>query len=289
MEKASRVDLLVEAIHCLSKFRNKTIVVKLGGSAMDLDTPFLACLQDLLLLQRAGLKVILVHGGGKAIDQAMVKSGLQPKKIAGRRFTDDATLKIVAEVLLNETNSGIVKRIGDLGGKAAPLHSGSLQALWGSKWRLDSEVGQVDLGHVGQIDRVDCQVIQQSLLAGEIPVIPSLAEKPEGGLLNVNADTCACAVASAMKASSLVFLSDTPGILRDRNNPSSLISQLNEKDCQDLIASKVIDTGMIPKVESCLESLKNGVGSARMIDGRANHSLLLEFTQNQSTGTVITL
>ncbi len=289
MNALHKAEALVEALDYFRAFRKKIVVVKLGGSIMDDSSCLTSTLADLVLMETAGMFPVLVHGGGKAIDQAMAKQGLQPKKIAGRRITDDDTLAIVREVLTNDTNADIVRRIRNLGGRAIPLHTGAMQVLWGKKWLLPNENGFTDLGHVGIVDKVDNNLISDFISAGVIPVIPSLAVDDKNSWLNVNADTAACAVAMSLKAEKLVFLSDTPGILRDRKDPSSLITSLNQKDCQELIKQGIIDSGMIPKVEACLDSLQKGVGKTHMIDGRQKHSLLLEIFTKQGTGTEITL
>ena len=289
MNALHKAEALVEALDYFRAFRKKIVVVKLGGSIMDDSSCLTSTLADLVLMETAGMLPVLVHGGGKAIDQAMAKQGLQPKKIAGRRITDDDTLAIVRDVLTNETNADIVRRIRNLGGRAIPLHTGAMQVLWGKKWLLPTENGFTDLGHVGIVDKVDNNLISDFISAGVIPVIPSLAIDDKNSWLNVNADTAACAVAMSLKAEKLVFLSDTPGILRDRKAPSSLITSLNQKDCQELIKQGIIDSGMIPKVEACLDSLQKGVGKTHMIDGRQKHSLLLEIFTKQGTGTEITL
>ena len=289
MNALHKAEALVEALDYFRAFRKKIVVVKLGGSIMDDSSCLTSTLADLVLMETAGMFPVLVHGGGKAIDQAMAKQGLQPKKIAGRRITDDDTLAIVREVLTNDTNADIVRRIRNLGGRAIPLHTGAMQVLWGKKWLLPTESGFTDLGHVGIVDKVDNNLISDFISAGVIPVIPSLAIDDKNSWLNINADTAACAVAMSLKAEKLVFLSDTPGILRDRKDPSSLITSLNQKDCQELIKQGIIDSGMIPKVEACLDSLQKGVGKTHMIDGRQKHSLLLEIFTKQGTGTEITL
>lgn len=289
MNALHKAEALIEALDYFRAFRKKIVVVKLGGSIMDDSDSLNSTLADLVLMETAGMFPVLVHGGGKAIDQAMTKKGLQPKKIAGRRFTDDQTLAIVKDVLTNDTNADIVKRIRNLGGRAIPLHSGPMQVLWGEKWFLPSDGGFIDLGHVGTIEKVDNNLISDFISAGVIPVIPSLAIDNKNAWLNINADTAACAVAISLKAEKLVFLSDTPGILRDRKDPTTIITSLNEKDCQDLISQGVIDSGMIPKVEACIDSLQKGVGKTHMIDGRQKHSLLLEIFTKQGTGTEITL
>lgn len=289
MNALQKAEALIEALGYFRAFRKKTVVIKLGGSTMDDIDSLNSTLADLVLMETAGMFPVLVHGGGKAIDQAMANKGLEPKKIAGRRITDLQTLEIVKDVLINQTNADIVKRIRNLGGRAIPLHSGAMQVLWGRKWFLPSEKGPIDLGHVGIVDRVDSNLITDFITAGVIPVIPSIALDANNQWLNINADTAACAVAISLKAEKLVFLSDTPGILRDRKDPSSLITSLSQNDCLDLISQKIIEGGMIPKVEACLDSLQKGVSKTHMIDGRQKHSLLLEIFTKQGTGTEITI
>jgi acetylglutamate kinase len=285
-----KADVLIEALSYIRTFRDKLTVIKLGGSAMEDADSLKATLQDVAFMSTVGMRPILVHGGGKPIDRAMAASGLQPRKVLGRRYTDDATLAIVVRVLREEINADIVRSIRELGGRAVGLHTGPLQCLFGEKLTLPSEDGKpVDLGHVGHVTRVDCALIQDFCAAGVIPVIPSLAVADDGGWLNVNADTAAAAVGAKLKVEKLVFLSDTPGILLDRKDEQSLVSSLDAKGCRDLIAKGIIDSGMFPKVEACLESLRDGVGKTHMIDGRVRHSLLLEIYTHQGVGTEILL
>jgi acetylglutamate kinase len=241
-------------------------------------------------METVGMRPILVHGGGKDIDRAMTASGLRPRKIQGRRYTDDQTLDIVVRVLLREVNARIEGQIRQLGGRAVGLHSGSLQCLFGERLLLKGADGRsVDLGRVGKVTRVDGGLIGDFCAAGVVPVIPSVAVDEDGGWLNVNADTAAAAVAANLEAEKLVFLTDTPGILRDRADPGSLVPSLNAAGCRDLIARGIIDEGMIPKVEACLDSLRAGVRKTHMIDGRVRHSLLLEIYTDRGVGTEIVL
>jgi acetylglutamate kinase len=220
----------------------------------------------------------------------MEKAGLEARFVKGRRYTDDATLEIVARVLAEEINADIVRHITKYGGRAAGLHHKSTQCLFGSRLALpDGEGGNIDLGRVGEVTEVDVPPIENLCLAGVVPVLPSLAEGDDELLLNVNADTAAAAVAVALKAEKLVFLTDTPGILRDRHEPRSLIRSLTPVACRELIAEGVIDKGMIPKVEACLDSLVQGVRKTHIIDGRLRHSLLLEMYTDTGIGTEIVL
>jgi acetylglutamate kinase len=285
-----KAEALIEALSYIRTFRDRLTVIKLGGSAMDNPAALEATLQDVVFLETAGMRPVLVHGGGRAIDRAMESSGLQPRKIQGRRYTDAATLALVAGVLLDDINAGIVAHIRRLGGRAVGLHSGSLQGLFGERLLLPGKDGDViDLGLVGRVTRVDGPLIEDFCAGRVVPVIPSLALDAAGGWLNVNADTAAAAVAAHLRAEKMVFLTDTPGILMDRKNPDTLLSHLDANGCRDLIAGGVIDDGMIPKVEACLDSLRAGVRKTHMIDGRLRHALLLEIYTDRGVGTEIVL
>jgi acetylglutamate kinase len=289
-----KAETLIEARSYIRMFRDRLIVIKLGGSAMEDAGALEATLQDVIFMETVGLRPILVHGGGKPIDRAMARSGLQPRKIQGRRCTDAATLDIVVNVLLHEINENIVRHIRRLGGRAVGLHSGSLQSLFGERLRLPASNGtSIDLGFVGRVRSVDGSLIESFCAGGVVPVIPSVAvdsaeDRPDGWL-NVNADTAAAAIASHLHAEKLVLLTDTSGILLDRGRPDSLLPSLDATRCRELIERRVIDEGMIPKVEACLDSLRAGVKKTHMIDGRLRHSLLLEIYTDRGVGTEITL
>src|SRR5262249_38375459 len=223
-----KAEALVEALGYIRTFRNCLTVIKLGGSAMEDPAALRTTLQSVVFLETVGLKPVLVHGGGKPIDRAMASSGLVPKKIQGRRYTDDATLGIVVDVLTNEINAGIVRQVRELGGRAVGLHSGTLQTLHGERLSLPNPGGApIGLGRVGHVTRIDRRLITDFTGGHIVPVIPSLAFDAAGGWLNVNADTAACAVAAELRAVKLVMLTDTPGILRNAKDPTSLISRLD--------------------------------------------------------------
>jgi acetylglutamate kinase len=284
-----KAEALIEALSYIRQFRNRLIVIKLGGSAMEEPDALKATLEDVIFMATVGLRPILVHGGGKPIDRAMAEAGLKPRKVLGRRYTDDATLAIVVRVLLKEINADLEKQVRSLGGRAIGPHLGSLTFLFGEKLALPGPDGPIDLGRVGQVTRVDADLLFDFCAAGIIPLIPSLAIDADGGWLNVNADTAAAAVAGQLQAEKLVLLTDTPGVLLDRNNPDSLIASMNVERCQDLMAQKVIDEGMIPKVDACFDALRAGVKKTHIIDGRLRHSLLLEIYTDRGVGTEITL
>jgi acetylglutamate kinase len=289
-EAIRKADVLIEAMGFIRKFHGKFTVIKLGGSVMEDPNTLRALLVDVVFMQTVGMRPVVVHGGGKAISVAMEKAGLTPHFVKGRRFTDDSTLTIVARVLAEEINADIERHINKFGGRASGLHHKTHQCLYGRKlWLENGPEGPVDLGHVGEVTAVDVPPIENLCLAGVVPVLPSLAEdeEGEGRLLNVNADTAAAAVAQAIQAEKLVFLTDTAGILLDKNEPGSLMRGLTPEGCRDLITRGVIDRGMIPKVEACLTSLEAGVKKTHIIDGRLPHALLLEIFTKSGIGTEI--
>jgi len=285
-----KAEVLIEALSYIRTFRDRLTVIKLGGSAMEDPAALRATLQDVIFMETVGLRPILVHGGGKPIDRAMTAAGLKARKVQGRRYTDADTLGIVVRVLIEEINAGIVAQIRELGGRAVGLHTDSLRCLFGERLTLPGTEGQpIDLGHVGRVTHVDRALIEDLCAASVVPVIPSLALDEEGGWLNVNADTAAAAVAAHLDAEKLVMLTDTPGILHDRNNNDSLIRNVDSAGCEELIRQRIIDAGMIPKVEACLESLRGGVRKTHIVDGRLRHSLLLEIYTDRGVGTEIVL
>jgi acetylglutamate kinase len=289
-EAIRKADVLIEAMGFIRKFHGKFTVIKLGGSVMEDPETLRALLVDVVFMQTVGMRPVVVHGGGKAITAAMEKAGLTPHFVQGRRFTDLPTLTIVARVLAEEINADIERHINKFGGRASGLHHKTHQCLYGRKlWLENGPAGRIDLGYVGEVTSVDVPPIENLCLAGVVPVLPSLAEDEheEGQLLNVNADTAAAAVAREIQAEKLVFLTDTAGILLDRNEPASLIRGLTPDGCRDLIAKGVIDSGMIPKVEACLTSLEAGVRKTHIIDGRLPHALLLEIFTKSGIGTEI--
>jgi acetylglutamate kinase len=282
-----KADVLIEALSYIRRFRDRLTVIKLGGSAME-DTQVLqATLQDVVFMETVGMRPVLVHGGGKTIDRAMTAAGLKPHKVHGRRVTDEPTLEIVVREL-RALSTTIEQEIRRLGGRAISLCAGSLQCLFGERWFLHDNTGQqLDLGRVGRVTRVDHALIADFAAAGVVPVIPSVALDADGAWLNVNADTAAAAVAANLQAEKLLVLTDTAGILGDRNDPQSLIRGLDAGGCRDLIAKGIIDEGMIPKVEACLEALRAGVRKTHIIDGRVRHSSLLEIYTDHGVGTEI--
>jgi acetylglutamate kinase len=218
----------------------------------------------------------------------MAAAGLTPQKIKGRRVTDPPTLEIVEQVLAYETNERIAKDIERYGGRAMNLNFRTTNVLFGEKLMLPDENGElIDLGFVGKVTRVDRNVIENLCYAGQVPVIPSMCIDDRGQKYNVNADTAATAVAQALGAEKLIYVSDVNGVRRDKKDPSSIMHSLTGSEARELIRSGAIDSGMIPKVEACLETLDRGVRKVHIIDGRQRHALLLEIYTTRGVGTEI--
>ncbi len=289
-EAIQKADVLIEAMGWIRQFRDKITVIKLGGSVMDDEDALRHILIDIVFMETVGMRPVVVHGGGAAISQAMEDVGLSAQFILGRRFTDLATLEIVERVLAGDINRSIAAKIEELGGRAMNLNFESTNVLFGEKLQLSDENGQpVDLGFVGNVTRVDRQVIENLCYAGQVPVIPSMCcDDRTGQKYNVNADTAATAIAQALGAEKLVYLSDVNGVRQDPQDPESIIHSLDEAEARRLMQSGHIAAGMLPKVEACLETLERGVRKVHIIDGRLRHSLLLEIYTNKGVGTQIT-
>ena len=290
MDKAiSKAKALIEALGYIQRFRGKTVVVKLGGSLMETDHSQRELLRDVVFMATVGMRPILVHGGGKSINTAMAKAGLEPEFVQGRRYTDERTLAIAEHVLVDQINKKIVETINDLGSQAMGLHSLSSCVLFAEQTHLLGENGRkLDIGLVGDIIDVNSHLLEVLCAAGTIPVIAPIARDRAGGKLNVNADTAAGMVAAAVKADKLVMMSDTHGIFAEPGRADSQISQLSEKEVRKLIENETITGGMLPKVEACLKAIHAGVGRTHIIDGSFPHSLLLEIYTDKGIGTLIT-
>jgi len=288
-EAIQKADVLIEAMGWIRRFRDKITVIKLGGSVMEDEDALRHVLLDLVFMETVGMHPVVVHGGGAAISRAMDTAGIEPNFIQGRRYTDEATLEIVRRVLAEETNTQLAQKIVDLGGCATNLNHQTTNVLFGTKTQLESDGETLDLGHVGRVTRVDCETIVDLCDRGHIPIIPSMCQdESTGNLLNVNADTAATSVAQALKAEKLVYLSDVNGVRRDKDDPETHIHSLSAEEARQLIQDGNISTGMIPKVEACLETLEQGVKKVHIVDGGLRHSLLLEVYTTLGVGTEIT-
>ena len=279
---------LIEALGYIQRFNEKIVVIKLGGSFLDNQDEFRKVLTDVVFMQAVGIRPVVVHGGGKAITQAMSDAGLKAQFVMGRRYTDDRTLAIAEHVLVNDINTYIVQTINSQGGKAMPLHSLGSAVLFAEKLFLaDAQNQHIDIGRVGQVTRVNSALLAALAEADFVPVIAPIALDSSGGKLNVNADTAAGFVAMACKAEKMVLVSDTHGIRARKDDPDSFLRSVTRTQIEKLIAEGQIGEGMLPKVEACFIALDGGVAKTHIIDGRFPHALLLEIYSDQGVGTEI--
>ncbi len=287
-EAIAKAGALIEAMEYIRRFCGRIVVVKLGGSVLDDTVLQKKLLTDIAFMAAVGMQPVIVHGGGKAITRAMNKAGIEPQWVQGRRYTDERTLTIVEHTLVHEVNTTICKTLGQLGCEPTGLHSLSSCVLFAERLRLAGEGGRkLNLGLVGEMTEVNGHLLKTFCSAGTIPVIAPVALDKSGGKLNVNADSAAGKVAAAVQAEKLVVVSDTLGILTDIDDPDSRVSSLDEKQIKNMIESGIITGPMLPKVEACITALEAGVGKAHIIDGRIEHSLLLEIYTDKGIGTEI--
>lgn len=283
-EKAA---VLIEALPYLQRFRGKTFLIKMGGSAMDDPTLVREVMRNLVFLEVAGIKPVIVHGGGKAISAAMEASGLEARFVGGLRVTTPKAITIVDDILHGTINRELVEMLNQFGGKATSIHGTSVfraTQLFGQ----DEEGNPVDIGRVGQVDHCHLEDILYALSAGLLPVISPLGRHLDTGEThNINADLAAAALACALKPAKLVYLSDVPGLLRDPSNESSLIESVTKEQARELITDGTITGGMIPKITSALDAIESGVEKVHFVDGRTPHSLLLEIFTQSGIGTEI--
>jgi acetylglutamate kinase len=289
-EASQKARALAEALGYIQRFHNKVVVVKVGGSIMDDEKALSNLLSDIVFMNYVGMQPVLVHGGGKAINQAMETAGLVPQMVMGRRYTDERTLAIAEHVLCNQVNKFIVNFIQAQGCEAMGLHSLSSNVLLAEKTFLQGPEGRrIDLGLVGEVTSVNARLLQLLVQADSIPCIATIARDTAGSRLNVNADTAAGAVAAAMKAEKLVVVSDTHGIRTDPKDPDSLVRHLTVSQIDEMVKSGAIGSGMLPKVEACVTALRAGVTKTHIVDGRIPHALLLEIYTEAGIGTEIVL
>ncbi len=282
------IDVLIEALPYIKKFHGKKILIKYGGHAMVDDEAKSSTARDTVLLKYVGMKPLIVHGGGPEISRSMDKLGKEPKFIKGLRVTDEETMEIIEMVLVGKISTEIVSELIKHDGKAISLSGKDSSLIFAHKKaasKIDEEI--VDLGLVGEVDCVNTDLLDMFLENDYIPVISPVGIAKDGASLNLNADTAAGEVASAVGAEKLIILTDVPGVLRDPNDPDSLIQKIRLDEIQGLIDDGIISGGMIPKIETCVQAIENGVQSCHIIDGRKKHSLLLEIFTTDGIGTMI--
>lgn len=282
-----RAETLIGALPYLQRFRGQTFVIKYGGSAMEDEAVVERLLKDVVFLEAVGINPVLVHGGGKAISARMRQEGLTARFVRGLRVTDEASIRIVEDVLDRAVNPGLVKTINAFGGRAEGFSGRNVLRAEKLPPVRDDSGGTEDIGFVGRVTGVETSALEKVLHEERVPVVSPVACAPDGHTLNVNADEAAAAIAAALCAAKLIFLSDVPGIMRDREDPESLIATVRAGQVDTLIRQKVIEGGMIPKLQGAVEALRRGVGKTHMVDGRLAHALLLEIFTDEGVGTEI--
>ena len=279
MQKA---EVLIEALPYIQHFNKKIIVVKYGGSAMVDEELKRQVIQDVTLLKLVGFKPVIVHGGGKEISRWVEKSGMEPVFVNGLRKTDEATMEIV-EMVLNKVNKSLVKLVQQLGVDAVGISGKDAGLLKVEKKYSNGE----DIGFVGEITQVNPKIIYDLLEKDLLPIICPVGMDEEFNSYNVNADDAACAIARAINAEKLAFLTDIEGVYKDYNDKSTLISELTVTEARELIGDGFIGGGMLPKLNNCIDAIENGVSRVHILDGRIAHCLLLEIFTNKGIGTAI--
>lgn len=286
----SKAATLLEALPYIQKFSGETFVVKYGGSFMDSPDPAVrnGVARDIVFLEAVEINPVVVHGGGKAITRAMEAAGLKANFVQGQRVTDEATVEIVDRVLSREINPEIVKLINELGGRAKGFSGTEIFTC--RKLLLDTpEGGKLDAGYLGEVIRVNTVPLIECIEQGITPVISPTARGEDGKIYNCNADVSAAHAAIALNAKRLVFMSDVPGLMRNPQNPATLIAHLQISEVPGLKQAGIVDKGMIPKVDSAVTAIKSGVEKVSFVDGRVNHAVLLEIFTDEGVGTEVVL
>ena len=275
-----RAEILTQALPYIQKYHDKIIVVKYGGNAMISEDLKMQVMEDIVLLWLIGVKPVLVHGGGPEISEMLKKVGKESVFVDGLRVTDKETAEIVQMVLAGKINKQLVNLLGEYGGNEVGI-SGIDGHL------IEAKVKDERLGFVGEITKVNVQPVFDLIEKGYIPVVSTVGCDNEGNVYNINADTAASFIAGAMKAERLITMTDIPGILRDVNDPDSIIKRVNTEEARQLFREGVISGGMIPKVECCIEAIEKGVRRVTILDGRVPHAVLLELLTDEGAGTLV--
>ena len=280
LSNAQRAEVLTQALPYIKLYNGKTVVVKYGGNAMVNESLKMQVMEDIVLLRLIGVRVVLVHGGGPEINEMMRRLGKQPEFVDGLRVTDKETVDIVQMVLAGKVNKTLVSLLEKKGGRAIGL-SGADGRM------IEAKVKDPRLGYVGEITRVNIQPVTDLLERGYIPVISTIGCDGEGNTYNINGDTAAAHLAGALGADRLIMMTDIAGILRDREDPATLIPEITVAQAAELHRQGIISGGMIPKVECCIEAIKRGVDRVIIMDGRVPHSILMELLTDEGAGTMV--
>ncbi|MBQ2740486.1 MAG: acetylglutamate kinase [Clostridia bacterium] len=280
LSNAGRAEVLTQALPYIQKYNGKVIVVKYGGNAMVSETLKEQVMEDIVLLSLVGVKVVLVHGGGPEITEMLKRIGKQSQFVDGLRVTDKETAEVVQMVLAGKINKSLVNLLGHFGGRAVGISGMDARMI-------EAEIKDERLGYVGKITNVDVSPIQDLFEKGYIPVVSTVGCDKEGNVYNVNADTAAAHIAGKLKAERLITMTDIEGILRDKDDPTSLIPCIDVQEAEGLFAQGVISGGMIPKVECCIDAIRFGAKKVTILDGRVPHALLIETMTDEGAGTMV--
>ena len=277
---AQRAEVLTQALPNIKKYSGKIVVIKYGGNAMINEELKEQVMEDIVLLSLIGIKVVLVHGGGPEISELMAKLGKKAEFVNGLRVTDKETVDIVQMVLAGKVNKSLVKLLEVKGGKA--------MGISGLDGRLiAAKIKDEKLGYVGSITKINIKPVQDLLDNGYIPVVSTIAGDEKGNTYNINGDTAAARIAGALNAERLIMMTDIAGILTNKDDPTSLIKEVSIQEAENLIKDGVVQGGMIPKVECCIDALEHGVKNVVIMDGRVSHSILIELLTNEGAGTMV--
>ena len=282
-----KAKILVKALPFIKNYHNKTIVIKYGGSAMVNPVAREQFIQDVVLMKYVGINPVIVHGGGPEINEMLQKIGKESKFVAGNRVTDEETMEIVEMVLSGKVNKGIVSDINKYGGKAVGLSGKDGNMVFVEKKFVEVNGEKVDIGFVGEIKEINTEVIKLLEMNDAIPVISSIGVDKNGKTYNINADYVAGAIAGKLQADRLIFLTDVDGILLDYNDKQTLIDEIDVEKVNDLIERGIISGGMLPKVTTCLNAIENGVENVVILNGKLEHSVILELFTVEGAGTLI--
>jgi len=291
-EAIQKAGILLEALPYIKHFKDKIVVIKLGGGAMSDDEVLTNVLQDTVFLKTVGILPVLVHGGGPHITKEMERRGLTPKFVEGHRITDQDTLEIAKDVLLNQVGASIVNKISELGNDAVSIGGNGSCPITAEKYYVetkaqDGTIKRLDVGYVGKVISIERDWFLKLCNTCTIPIVPPIAKGINGEMYNINADSVAAFLAKTLGAEKLVFLSNTHGIMTKPHDETSLVSTLHEDEVASLIERKIISGGMLPKVLACISAVKGGVHKAHIINGKIPHALLLEIFTDKGIGTQI--
>ena len=277
----NRAQVLVQALPYIQKYSGKTVVVKYGGNAMINEELKEAVMSDIVLMQSVGINVVLVHGGGPEISAMLKKIGKESRFVNGLRYTDGETMEIVQQVLAGKVNKQLVQHLEQHSGKAV-----GLCGLDGGLLKAKKLVAEEDLGYVGEIKKVNTEIIENVVASGYIPVIATVAGGEDGEVYNINADIAAAQIAAKLDAVKLILMTDVRGLLRDKDDEESLIPVVNVSEVPSYQRQGIISGGMIPKIECCVEAVRQGVERAHIIDGRIRQSILIEVFSDEGVGSM---